>query len=88
MVRCLHCAQEYEAGPSGNSEDSALEVLLQTLADSAMETGICGFDFMSGTHAPGTEIDSQQRHTNLAASVKQAKEAVHSHIQQNYEEDD
>lgn len=87
MARCLHCSQEYEAGPSTNSEDATLEALLQTLAGEAVETGICGFDFMSGTHVDGAEADSQQRHTDREDVIRQAKEAVHAHIQDNYEDD-
>ena len=88
MLKCLHCAGEYEAGPSTNSEDSTLEALLQAVTEEAARTGICGFDFMSGTHVNGAELESQQRHTSRENVMREAKEAVHSHIQANYEEDD
>lgn len=88
MARCLHCSGTWVAGDSTNSRDSQLENLLQDLVEVAEKTGLCGFDYISGIQVPGAEVSSQQRHSDLADSIRQAKEAVHSYIRHHYERDD
>lgn len=89
MPKCLHCGGVYEPGPSATANlDPELETLLDHLATVSMDTGICGFDYMSGIQVPGAEVESQQRHTDRLALIRGAKEAVHHHILTNYEAED
>ena len=84
-MKCNRCNAEWSAG-STNSEDAALETLLKALANVGNGLGVCQLgdtDLVMGTGV----TDSQQYHADLNTRTIAAMDAVHAHIQENYEED-
>lgn len=86
-MNCNRCGATWSA-TSSNSQDSQLESLLQAVVSAAQHLGpgtcqIGDTDRITGAGIAG----SQQYHADQIVSVETAMNAVHSHIQQNYEED-
>lgn len=86
---CSRCGADITAPNSTNSEDSTLENLLQKIVVEANVSGICQLGQFEQIYDETGAIDqSQNYHTERRNGVLDAMEAVHTHIRNNYEEDD